>query len=205
MLTGCLASTTASNSRVPVPDMELELQEALDTLDNETVHAAIRKVYLVGQDLNEVLRKVFEGACTRHDDDTLDRIFDLDYESIPSLRPIKVNEIWPQTVKLSLAEGCECVLRCFLKKGLDPHHTFGEEGDVLMWAVRVKDSYTVMHLLRMGCDPQGVKVRYFPIMIWERVASVGHRDWRTLNRCMCFGNANLCFTSAEALRQVLKY
>jgi hypothetical protein len=173
MLTGGPATTTASNSRVAVPDMELELQEAIDTLDNENVHAAIRKVYLVGQDRNEVLRKVFESACTRHDTDTLERILDLDYESIPSLQPIQVNEIWPQTVKSSLAEGCECVLRCFLKKGLDPHHTFGEQGDVLMWAVRVKDSYTVMHLLRMGCNPQGVKVRYFHVMILYRAASAG--------------------------------
>jgi hypothetical protein len=141
--------------------MEEELQEAIETCDKATIHGAFRKVYLVGQDGNEVLRRVFESACKTHDTDTLERIFDLDYASLPSLRPIHVNGIWPQAVEESLVEDCECVLRCFLRNGLDPHRSFGEQGDVLMWAVRCRDAYTVMHLLRSGCNPQGVKVRYF--------------------------------------------
>jgi hypothetical protein len=161
MLTQFLASTAASNSRVPVPDMVMELQGALDTDDTRTIHAAIRKVSLVGQNCNEVLREMFERACALHDTHALERILDLDYESIPSVLPIHVNGIWPKAVELSLVDDCTCVLRCFLKNGLDPHQIFGEQGDVLMWAVRGADSYTVMHLLRMGCDPRGVKVRYF--------------------------------------------
>lgn len=159
MLTPCPASAVASSSRVAAPDMEDELQEALETCEKATIQAAFRKVCLVGQDGNEVLRKVFESACKTHDTDTLERIFDLDYSSLPSLRPIHVNTTWPQVVKESLEEDCACVLRCVLRNGLDPHRSFGEQGDVLMWAVRCRDAYTAMHLLRSGCNAQGVKVR----------------------------------------------
>jgi hypothetical protein len=141
--------------------MEEELQEALDSCEKATLQAVFRKVYLVGQDGNDVLRKVFEGACKTHDTDTIERIFDLDYASLPSLRPIHANGIWPQAVEESLEEDCTCTLRCFLRNGLDPHQSLGEQGDVLMWAVRCRDAYTVMHLLRSGSNPQGVKVCYY--------------------------------------------
>jgi hypothetical protein len=84
-------------------------------------------VYLVGQNRNEVLRKVFERAGMLHDTQTFNRILDLDYESIPSVRPIHVNGIWPKAVEISLVDDCACVLGCFLQNGLDPYQTFGEQ------------------------------------------------------------------------------
>ena len=131
MLIRFLASTVASNSRVPVPvpvpDMAMELQEALDTDDTRVIHAAIRKVSLVGQNCNEVLREMFERACTLRDTQALERILDLDNESIPSILPIHVNGIWPKAVEPSLVDDCTRVLRCFLKNGLDPHQMFAEQ------------------------------------------------------------------------------
>jgi hypothetical protein len=141
--------------------MEEELEEALDSCDKDAIPAVFRKIYLVGQDGNDVLRKVFEGACKEHDTDTIERIFDLDYASVPSLRPIHANDIWPQAVTEAAEDDCACVLRCLLRNGLDPHQSFGEQGDVLMWAVQCRDAYTVVHLLRSGCNPRGAKVCYY--------------------------------------------
>jgi hypothetical protein len=121
MLTQHVASMVASNSRVQIPDMVVELQGALNTLDTETIHAAIQKVYLVGQNRNEVLRKGFERACTLHDTRTLNSILDLDYESFPSVRPVHTDGIWPEALEISLVDDCACVLRCFLRNGLDPY------------------------------------------------------------------------------------
>lgn len=116
---------------------------------------------MAGQNRNEVLRDVFERACALHNTRAVECILDLDYESIPSVRPILANGIWPRAMEPSLVDDCACVLRCLLKNGLDPYQRLGEQGDGLMWAVRGADSYTVMHLLRMGCDLRGVRVRRF--------------------------------------------
>ena len=66
--------------------MVTELQEAFKTPDKKALYSFIRKVYLVGQNRNKILREV-------HDTATLDRIFELDSESVPSLSPIHVNAL----------------------------------------------------------------------------------------------------------------
>ena len=179
MLTWIAASTVASNSRVLAPDMVKELQEAFHAPDTKAIYSVIQKVYLVGQDRNHVLHEVFERACTLHDTGILHRILDLDYESVPAVQPIRVNSLWPEAIRLSLVDNCACVLRCFLRNGLDPHQRYDDEGDVLMWAVRGRDSDTVMNLLRMGCDAEGVKVRqYFGRSRWK--IRSGHSPERNL-------------------------
>ena len=71
--------------------------------------------------------------------DTLDRIVELNCNSIPADQPIRVNNLWVKAVDLSLLDDCAFVLHCFLRNGLDQHQRFGDEGDVLMWAVRGRD------------------------------------------------------------------
>ena len=141
--------------------MVLRLYEAFKDYDPEnptSVLQTIQETYLVGQDRDEVFRAVFEEAALQHQQEILEAMLHFDYSLVPSVRRIHVDELWPGVVENAAEDGCKCLLHLFLARGLGIRQTFGDQGDVLLWAVRVRDIGVVEDLLERGVDPNRSKV-----------------------------------------------
>lgn len=99
--------TAASNGRALTLDMVRELTEAFDNVtltgQPELVHQHLRKIRLGGQDPNEILRHVFERSILGHDYGVVEQMLKLDYDLIPSIQPIRMNNIWPNVIVALIA------------------------------------------------------------------------------------------------------
>jgi hypothetical protein len=125
----------------------------------------LEKVYLLGQSQRETFSGAIEYAVSCQDICAIEHLFKVDVSRVRQLdeRHVDVNAIGPGVISRAI-QGQRSdvdVLRLFLDLGLDVRKVFENQGDALMWAVRIGRWELIERILDMRgtFDVDEVKVR----------------------------------------------
>jgi hypothetical protein len=101
----------------------------------------LEKVYLLGQSQKKILTEAIEYAVESHHICAIENLYKVGVNRVRHLNQedMDVNAIRPNMISLAIRnERTDVdVLRLFLDLGLDLRKVFGNQGDALMWAVRI--------------------------------------------------------------------
>ena len=101
----------------------------------------LEKVYLLGQSQKEIWTEVVEYAMGCQHLCAIENLFKLDVSRVRLLNQedVDVNAIGPRVISRIIQDQRSDVdiLRLFLDLGLNARKVFGDQGDALMWAVRI--------------------------------------------------------------------
>lgn len=134
------ASNVASNSDVPPVFMVDRIYTAAVNNTTELL-TELEKVYLLGQSQQEMFTHAVEYAIAYQHISAIQNLFKLDVNRVRHLteKDVDVNAIGPNVISRAIqGERADVdVLRLLLDLGLDVRKPFGNQGDALMWAVRI--------------------------------------------------------------------
>ncbi len=101
----------------------------------------LEKVYLLGQSQKDIWTEVVEYAMGCQHLCAIENLFRLDVSRVRLLNQedVDVNAMGPNVIRRIIQDQRTDVdiLRLFLDLGLDVRKRFGDQGDALMWAVRI--------------------------------------------------------------------
>lgn len=101
----------------------------------------LEKVYLLGQSQKQLFTEAVEYSIACQQLDAIENLFNLDVSRVRHLteRDVDVNAIGPNAISRAIqGERTDVhILKLFLNLGLDVDKKFGNQGDALMWAVRI--------------------------------------------------------------------
>jgi hypothetical protein len=139
-LTNEKASNVASNSDVPAPYMVDRICNAALSSSQELL-TEFETVYLLGQSQKVVFIQAVEHAIAYQQTTAIENLFKLDVSRVRHLtkKEVDVNVVAPKVISPAIqGERADVdILRLFLNLGLDVRKPFGNQGDALMWAVRI--------------------------------------------------------------------
>jgi ankyrin repeat protein len=139
-LTNHKASDVASNSDVPAPFMVDRIYNAAFSSSSELL-TELEKVYLLGQSQKSIFSAAVECAIACQNICAIENLFKVDVSRVRHLteKDVDVNGIGPNVISPAIqGERTDVeILRLFLDLGLDVRKVFGNQGDALMWAVRI--------------------------------------------------------------------
>jgi hypothetical protein len=131
---------------------------------SEELLTEFEKVYLLGQSQKEIYTGAVEYAIACQHLPAIENLFKLDVSRIRHLteKDVDVNAIGPSVISRAIrGERTDVeILRLFLDLGMDVRKLFGNQGDVLMWAVRLGRWELIERILdqRGSFDVDQVKV-----------------------------------------------
>jgi hypothetical protein len=131
---------------------------------SEELLTEFEKVYLLGQSQKEIYTEAVEYAIAYQNLPAIENLFKLDVSRIRHLteKDVDVNAIGPNVISRAIqGERTDVeILRLFLDLGLDVRKLFGNQGDTLMWAVRLGRWELIERILdqRGSFDVDEVKV-----------------------------------------------
>lgn len=127
------------------------------------------KVYLLGQSQKEIFTDAVEYAIACQHVCAIETLFKLDVSRVRHLteKDVDVNSIGPNVISRAIqGERTDVeILRLILDLGLDVRKLFGNQGDALMWAVRIGRWELIERILdqRGSFEVDEVKVSQNPL------------------------------------------
>ncbi len=171
------ASNIASNSDVPAAYMVGRVYNAALSSFEELL-TELEKVYLLGQSQKETFTETVEYAVACQNICAISNLFKVDVSRTRHLteKDVDVNAVGPNVINRAIqGERTDVdILRLFLDRGLDVRKLFGNQGDALMWAVRIGRWELIERILdqKGSFDVDEVKVSQSdrdPRSLWNRL------------------------------------
>jgi hypothetical protein len=125
---------------VPTPPVVESVYSACYS-GSEELLVELERVYLLGQLQQGTFADTVEHAARCHNTAILETLFTVDVSKVRHLteKDTHVDAIRPRVISCAI-QGDRTdvdVLRLFLDLGLDVNKVFGDQGDALVWAVRI--------------------------------------------------------------------